>query len=168
MKILPEYWIVANFSHWWNRIHFRLKVKLSHQIISMRLWSIQVKLTATQLRFSGLADELPTTWLLAEPSEDDREAAVDDGIIALGNRELYEETLPIVPMNTPSYRHQRAVSTTAEARQLAKRGYIENFATLSLAKRSATKPIYFDHKASADLDMNSCIRSIFNVQIFVW
>lgn len=72
---------------------------------------------------------------MAEPSDDDRKTAVDEGIIALGNRELFEETLPTVPINTPSFRHQRAVSTTAEARKLAKRGYIENFATISLAKR---------------------------------
>lgn len=87
------------------------------------------------MRCSEYIDEAPTTWLLSEPSDGDREAAVDEGIIALGNRELYEENSPSVPINTPSFRHQRAVSTTAEARKLAKRGYIENYATLSLAKR---------------------------------
>lgn len=61
--------------------------------------------------------------------------AIDDGIIALGNRELFEENLQVVPVNSPSFRHQRAVSTTADARKLTKRGYIENYATKSLANR---------------------------------
>lgn len=72
---------------------------------------------------------------MPEPNDADREAAIDDGIIALGNRELFEENLQVLPLNTPSYRHQRAVSTTADARKLSKRGYIENHATLALAKR---------------------------------
>lgn len=57
------------------------------------------------------------------------------GINALGNRELFEENLKSVPLNTPSYKHQRAVSTTAAARKLAKRGYVENHATHALAKQ---------------------------------
>lgn len=65
----------------------------------------------------------------------EREEAIDAGIIALGNRELFEENLQVMPMNTPSYRHQRAVSTTVEARKISKRGYIENHATSRLAKR---------------------------------
>lgn len=80
-------------------------------------------------------DEPITNWTLPEPDEEDVKIALDDGIIALGNRELFEENLQVVPVNTPSYRHQRAISTTADARKLTKRGYIENHATKSLAKR---------------------------------
>lgn len=76
-------------------------------------------------------------WALDEPDEMEIEEAIDAGIIALGNRELFEENLQVMPINTPSYRHQRAVSTTAEARRISKRGYIENHATTRLAKRYA-------------------------------
>lgn len=80
-------------------------------------------------------DEQPVNWTLSEPSDVDLKDAIDDGIIALGNRELFEENLQVVPVNSPSFRHQRAVSTTADARKLTKRGYIENHATHSLAKQ---------------------------------
>lgn len=80
-------------------------------------------------------DEDIANWTLPEPDESEQRDAIEEGIIALGNRELFEENLQIVPVNTPSFRHQRAVSTTADARKLAKRGYTENYATKSLANR---------------------------------
>lgn len=80
-------------------------------------------------------DEQPINWTLPMPNDDEIKQALDDGMIALGNRELFEENLQVVPVNTPSFRHQRAVSTTADARKLTKRGYIEDHATNSLAKR---------------------------------
>lgn len=80
-------------------------------------------------------DEQPLNWTITQPSDDEIKGALDEGLIALGNRELFEENLQVVPVNTPSFRHQRAVSTTAEARKLTKRGYIEDHATNSLAKR---------------------------------
>lgn len=76
-------------------------------------------------------------WALEEPDEMEKEEAIDAGMIALGNRELFEENLQVMAINTPSYRHQRAISTTAEARKISKRGYIENQATARLAKRYA-------------------------------
>lgn len=81
------------------------------------------------------ADEPSVNWTLGQPSDEELKDAIDEGIIALGNRELLEENLQVVPVNTPSFRHQRAVSTTADARKLTKRGYIENHATQSLSKR---------------------------------
>lgn len=80
-------------------------------------------------------DEPITNWTLPEPDATDLRNAIDEGIIALGNRELYEENLQVVPVNTPSFRHQRAVSTTANARKISRRGYIENHATKFLANR---------------------------------
>lgn len=85
--------------------------------------------------FHFLTDEQFSNWSLDEPEASDIKGAIDEGIIALGNRELFEENLQMVPVNSPSFRHQRAVSTTADARKLARRGYIENHATNSLAKR---------------------------------
>lgn len=81
------------------------------------------------------ADESPMPWLLPPPTLVESDSAVTAGINALGNRELFEENLKSVPLNTPSYKHQRAVSTTADARKLTKRGFVENHATLALAKR---------------------------------
>lgn len=81
------------------------------------------------------ADESPTPWLLPPPTELESNAAVNAGINALGTRELFEENLKSVPLNTPSYKHQRAVSTTADARKLTKRGFVENHATHALAKQ---------------------------------
>lgn len=82
-----------------------------------------------------LIDEQSINWTLPMPNDDEIKQALDDGMIALGNRELFEENLQVVPVNTPSFRHQRAVSTTADARKLTKRGYIEDHATNSLAKQ---------------------------------
>lgn len=81
------------------------------------------------------SDESPTPWLLPPPTVLESESAVNAGINALGNRELFEENLKPVPLNTPSYKHQRAVSTTAAARKLTKRGFVENHATHALAKQ---------------------------------
>lgn len=86
--------------------------------------------------FNGpIPDEEPVDWTLPEPDDSERNDAIEEGIIALGNREIFEENLQLVPVNTPSFRHQRAVSSTADARKLAKRGYTENYATKSLANR---------------------------------
>lgn len=79
-------------------------------------------------------DEAPTEWLLPPPTISDRDSAVNAGTKALGDRELIEEFVQSPDVNTPSFRHQRAVSTTAEARKLTRRGYVENHATLYLAK----------------------------------
>lgn len=79
-------------------------------------------------------DESPTQWLLPPPTISDRDTAVEAGTKALGDRELIEEFVQSPEVNTPSFRHQRAVSTTAEARKLTRRGYVENHATLHFAK----------------------------------
>lgn len=65
----------------------------------------------------------------------DLDEAINAGTKALGDRELIEEYVSTPEVNTPTYRHQRAVSTTPEARKLSRRGYVENQATLHLAQR---------------------------------
>lgn len=80
-------------------------------------------------------DETPSTWMLPLPTAIERNQSIDQGIAALGQRELLEENMKIIPINTPSYKHQKAVSTTANARKLSKRAYVENHATLDYAKR---------------------------------
>lgn len=84
--------------------------------------------------FTKMLDELPTKWQLPDPTTDEKKRAMDAGIKALGDRELIEENIASPVINSPSYRHQRAVSTTLEARILTKRGYVENHATNEIAK----------------------------------
>lgn len=81
------------------------------------------------------ADEPPVEWLLPPPTVLDKDLAVNAGIGALGSRELFEENIQSLPSNSPSYKHQRAISTTPDARKLSKRGYVENQATLALARK---------------------------------
>lgn len=57
------------------------------------------------------------------------------GVKALGDRELLEENTASPEVNSPSYRHQRAVSTTLEARVLTKRGFVENQMTTNIATK---------------------------------
>lgn len=57
------------------------------------------------------------------------------GVKALGDRELLEENTASPEVNSPSYRHQRAVSTTLEARVLTKRGFVENLMTTNIATK---------------------------------
>lgn len=76
------------------------------------------------------ADESDDVWQLPAPTERQTQAAIDAGIKALGDKELLEENTASPAVNTPSFRHQRAVSTTLAARVLAKRGYVENQATM--------------------------------------
>lgn len=83
----------------------------------------------------NLSDEPITVWRLTNTSESDHVRAISMGIKALGDKELFEETLISPEVNSPSYRHQRAVGTTAEARKLTKRGYVENHATKLLSQK---------------------------------
>lgn len=69
------------------------------------------------------------------PDEVQIKNAIYAGIKALGDKELLEENIDSPALNTPSYRHQRAVSTTLEARVLTKRGYVENQATIEIFKK---------------------------------
>lgn len=80
-------------------------------------------------------DEPSDPWLLPGPSVNQTEDALYAGIKALGDKELLEEDVAEPELNTPSFRHQRAVSTSLTARVMAKRGYVENQATTELMRR---------------------------------
>lgn len=77
-----------------------------------------------------MADELADVWPLPQPTERQLKDAVYAGTKALGDKELLEENTASPEVNSPSFRHQRAVSTTFAARVMAKRGYVENEATM--------------------------------------
>ncbi|KAJ6637042.1 Peroxidasin [Pseudolycoriella hygida] len=86
-----------------------------------------------------LNDESPMKWQLPELSPQEKENAMNAGIKALGDRELLEENVASPEINSPSYRHQRALGTTLEARVLAKRGFVENYMTKVIAEKYAVR-----------------------------
>lgn len=85
--------------------------------------------------FFPLPDEKPTNWALMEPPVDVIKEAINEGKIALGDKELIEEVILAPALNTPTFRHQKAVSTSSRARMAGERGYIEDHATRFLAKK---------------------------------
>jgi peroxidase len=80
-------------------------------------------------------DEPILNWTLPEPSENDMKEAIDSGKEALGSKEILEEIIVAPVLNSPTYRHQRAVGATSTARLAGKRGYVEDHATQYLAKK---------------------------------
>lgn len=74
-------------------------------------------------------------WQLPALTADEMKSAQYAGVKALGDRELLEENTGSPEVNSPSYRHQRAVSTTLEARILTKRGFVENHMTKEIATK---------------------------------
>lgn len=89
-----------------------------------------------------LIDEPETNWTLPVPTDEDIKEAIDAGKEALGDREILEETILAPVLNSPTYRHQRAVSTTHEARTTSKRGYVEDHATQFLSTKFNRKRTY--------------------------
>lgn len=86
-----------------------------------------------------LVDEPATNWTMPETTADDLKAALDAGKEALGDKEMIEETIVAPVLNSPTYQHQRAVSTTHRARIESKRGYVEDHATRFLARKFDNK-----------------------------
>lgn len=85
--------------------------------------------------FFPLSDESPTKWVLMEPPAEIIKEAINEGKIALGDKELIEEIILAPVRNSPTFRHQKAVSTSSRARMAGERGYIEDYATRFLAKK---------------------------------
>ncbi|XP_034665646.1 chorion peroxidase [Drosophila subobscura] len=84
-----------------------------------------------------IPDEPAAEWALQQAAVNHQEGArsVSVGIKALGDREILEEGLQPNEVNTPAFRHYRSLSTNPEARKLARRGYVENQATMDIARR---------------------------------
>lgn len=80
-----------------------------------------------------LEDEEPMRWSLPDTSEETAIESENIGVKALGDKEIFEENVATVPVNSPSYRHQHAISATIEGRKKSNRGFIEVRATIHLA-----------------------------------
>ncbi|CRK94469.1 CLUMA_CG007975, isoform A [Clunio marinus] len=89
-----------------------------------------------------LTDELQTNWTIQEPNEEELKKALDAGKEALGDKEMIEEIILAPALNTPTFRHQRAVATTHVSRLASKRGYVEDHATKFLLEKSNNKRSY--------------------------
>lgn len=86
--------------------------------------------------FKPLQDEAMDGWSLkhsALVNNSVLEAAVKNGIKALGDRELLEEGLQSLSTSSPAFRYYRSLNSNPQSRKLARRGYVENQATLYLA-----------------------------------
>jgi peroxidase len=99
----------------------------------------QMELPMNFFMLFPIADEPLTNWEIPEATEKDIKEAIDAGKEALGDREIIEETVLAPVLNSPSFRHQRSISTTREARIESKRGYVEDHATRFLAKKFNNK-----------------------------
>ena len=82
-----------------------------------------------------LPDEKAIEWKFPVINASLSAEAEEFAVRALGDRELFEETLSITPVNSPAFRHYRSISTTPESRKLSRRGYVEYHATLLVAKK---------------------------------
>ncbi|XP_065080087.1 chorion peroxidase [Ochlerotatus camptorhynchus] len=82
-----------------------------------------------------LADEPIPVWDAPNITDQDAADAIAEGEKALGDKELLEEALTAPPVQSATFRHQRAVSTTLAARLASKVGYVENKATKAIAKK---------------------------------
>ncbi|XP_058457785.1 myeloperoxidase-like [Malaya genurostris] len=82
-----------------------------------------------------ITDEPIPMWDAPNVTDLDMAEAISEGEKALGDKELLEEALMAPPINSPTYRHQRAISTTTAARLASKVGYVENKATKAIAKK---------------------------------
>uniref|UniRef100_A0A1B0D2R3 Uncharacterized protein n=1 Tax=Phlebotomus papatasi TaxID=29031 RepID=A0A1B0D2R3_PHLPP len=89
-----------------------------------------------------LEDESPDNWTLPEPTQKEVNDAVSAGKKALGDKEILEEGIPSPSTGTPSFRHQKAIASTPEARVMTKRGFVENQATRDFLQRhrNTTRP----------------------------
>lgn len=82
-----------------------------------------------------LIDEETTSWSLLEPTPEEIKDALKFGKMALGDKEMIEEIITAPIVNSPTFRHQKAVSTSSFARKEGSRGYVEDHATRFLAKK---------------------------------
>ncbi|XP_055636731.1 myeloperoxidase [Toxorhynchites rutilus septentrionalis] len=89
-----------------------------------------------------LDDELVPMWDSSNITDQDLADALSQGEQALGDKELLEEALKAPPLNSPTYRHQKAVSTTQAARLASKIGFVENRATNAIARKYNMKKLH--------------------------
>ncbi|KAJ4434649.1 hypothetical protein ANN_23214 [Periplaneta americana] len=81
-----------------------------------------------------------SSWFGQAPSAAELEEALDVGQSGLRDRDKIEAIGPQLDANSPSYRHQMAVRTSAEATKLSRVGYVLDLATRHLVGRGMGRP----------------------------
>lgn len=84
-----------------------------------------------------ITDETESEWALRSHhlNSSQIDAAISEGIKALGDREILEEGMEPTPVDSPAFRHYRSMSSNSAARKLARRGVVENEATERIADK---------------------------------
>lgn len=82
-----------------------------------------------------LPQEKYTEWQGPLPSPEEVDEALQAGQQALLLREAYEDKLPEMQRDSPSFRHQLSTKTSPTARELAKTGYVSDEAAKALYVR---------------------------------
>lgn len=81
------------------------------------------------------ADEPEAPWGGPDVTNEELEAALVEARRALADKEILEENMQPPPALSPTYKHQKAVSTTLEARIRGRQGFVEDFATKVLVRK---------------------------------
>lgn len=73
-------------------------------------------------------------WQLDAPTPEEVEAAIAAGTSSLEARDSLESSNPSLPVNSPSYRHQVSIKTSARATNLARSAYVMEVATKRISQ----------------------------------
>lgn len=98
----------------------------------MRIQRLSKKVTLTLIIFHP--DEPVDKWGIPDPTAEEIDDAVKHGQQMLGERDILEESIRSPIVDSPSFRHQKSIGSTPEARSMSKRGLVEVTATEKLAK----------------------------------
>lgn len=79
--------------------------------------------------------EPEAVWGGPDVSQQELESALIEARRALADKEILEENMQPPPTISPTFKHQKAVSTTLEARLLSRKGFVEDYATKVLVKK---------------------------------
>lgn len=70
-----------------------------------------------------------------ELNDTEIESAIAEGQKVLLQKESFEDKVPALQVDSPSYRHQMATKTSPKARELARTGFIMEYATKNIYRK---------------------------------
>lgn len=84
--------------------------------------------------FCLILDKVIGDWSAGKLTDSVVQSALAVGVMTLSARDQLEENLVGLPSDSPSYKHQKAVKTSARATYLARTGYVLDIATKNAIK----------------------------------
>lgn len=93
------------------------------------IFTVNLLIRYRKLTNKLIADKSVPEWQEDSPTPEEVEAAVAAGKSSLAAKDKLEASNPGLPVNSPSYRHQVAIKTSARATNLARSAYIMEEAT---------------------------------------